>query len=89
MGSSTYIGGSHLKFRKCPVKKGKKLSKYKVINHALNQEIGIIHWRGGWYQYVFQALPEIDMSRSCHKVIDKFIDKLMKEWKLNYLKKKR
>lgn len=81
MGSSTYLAASHLTFRKCPVKKGAKLNRYKVINHTLRQTIGIIHWRGGWYQYVFQAEPKIDMSRSCHKEIDKFIDKLMKEFR--------
>ena len=41
----------------------------------------MIHWRGGWRQYVFQAYPRIDMTRSCHKGIDKFIDHLMKKWK--------
>lgn len=81
MGSATYMGGSHLTFRKLPKKKGAKLHKYRVVNHKFGKQIGIIHWRGGWRQYVFQALPEIDMSRSCHKEIDKFIDKLMKDWK--------
>ncbi len=81
MGSGTYFGGSHLTFRKMPLKKGSKLHRYKVINKAFNQEIGIIHWRGGWRQYVFQAKPEIDMSRSCQKEIIKFIDKLMKDWR--------
>ena len=81
MGGSTYQGGSHLTFRKLPIKKGAKLHRYRVINHNFGYDIGIIHWRGGWSQYVFQAIPEIDMSRSCHKVIDEFINKLMKEWK--------
>jgi len=36
---------------------------------------------GGWRQYVYMALPNIDMSRSCHKEIDAFIDKLMEERK--------
>lgn len=80
MGSSTYFGGSHLTFKKLSLKKGRKLHRYKVINHKLDQEIGIIHWRGGWRQYVFQALPEVDMSRSCYKEINKFIDALMKKW---------
>ncbi len=87
MGSSTYLGGSHLSFRKLPIEKGLKLNKYKVINHTLKQGIGVIHWRGGWHQYVFQALPEVDMSRSCHKEIDKFIDKLMKERKVGVKRK--
>jgi hypothetical protein len=81
MGSATYVGGSHLVFSKLRLEKGLKLNKYKVFNDNLFQTIGEIHWRGGWRQYVFQALPETDMSRSCHKEIDKFIDKLMKEWK--------
>ena len=86
MGSSTYFGASHLHFKKQPLKKGAKLHKYWVININLDQEIGIIHWRGGWRQYVFQAYPDIDMSRSCQKEIIKFIDKLMKEWKDNQRK---
>ncbi len=83
MGSATYFGGSHLDFGELDLEKGAKLHKYKVINLKFDKEIGIIHWRGGWRQYVFQALQGIDMSRSCHKEIDKFIDKLMKEWKEN------
>ena len=63
-----------------PLEKGRKLHKYKIINHTLNQEIGEIHWRGGWRQYVSHC-PDADISRSCHKEILKFIDKLMKEWK--------
>ena len=81
MGSSTYFGASHLDFEKLPLEKGSKLYKYKVINTHFSEEIGNIHWRGGWRQYVFQALPKIDMSRSCQKEIIKFIDKLMDDWK--------
>lgn len=81
MGSATYIGGSHMEFKKLPLKKGAKLHKYDVSNTKFDDVIGIIHWRGGWRQYVFQAKPGVDMSRSCHKEIDNFIDKLMKEWK--------
>jgi hypothetical protein len=73
--------GNHLQFEKLPLEKGKKLHKYRVINHSLYYDIGIIHWRGGWRQYVFQAHPNIDMSRGCHKQIDEFIDELMKEWR--------
>lgn len=76
------IGSSnHLEFVKLPLEKGRKLHKYKVTNHSLYQNIGTIHWRGGWRQYVFQAYPSIDMSRGCHKQIDEFIDKLMEQWR--------
>lgn len=81
MGSHTYFGASHLAFRKLPLKKGAKLNEYDVINTHFSEKIGIIHWRGGWRQYVFQAEPEVDMSRSCCNEIIKFIDKLMKEWR--------
>lgn len=80
---------SHLEFKKLRLEKGKKLHKYNVTNHSLYQNIGIIHWRGGWRQYVFQAKPNVDMSRGCHKQIDEFIDKLMKEWKLKNEKKRK
>jgi len=84
MGSSTYFGGSHLKFRKIPLKKGNKLHEYAVVNKKFGYAIGIVHWCGGWRQYVFQALPEIDMSRSCQKEIIRFIDKLMWEWRTKH-----
>lgn len=52
------IGQSnHLEFRKVRLEKGRKLHKYEVVNHNLFGNIGIIHWRGGWRQYVFQAHP--------------------------------
>lgn len=73
--------GNHLEFEKLPLHKGEKLHRYSVRNHTLYETIGEIHWRGGWRQYVFQALPKIDMSRSCHKQIDEFINKLMEDWK--------
>ena len=82
MGSARKQGGcNHLNFSKLPLEKGKKLHKYQVINEQFGETIGVIHWRGGWMQYVFQALPEIDMSRSCHKEIDTFIDGLMQVWR--------
>ena len=102
MGSSTYFGAGHLDFRKLPLEKGQKLHKYRVYNHTLWEIIGIIHWRGGWRQYVFTAIThfkndiveiggkkylpvnrilEVDMSKGCHQKIDKFIDKLMEEWR--------
>lgn len=82
------MGGIHLEFQELPLEKGLKLHKYKVRNKSFHEEIGIIHWRGGWRQYVFQALPNVDMARSCHKVIDEFISKLMKEWRNKLHKRK-
>lgn len=82
MGSSRVEGGSnHLRFEEMPLEEGKKMPKFNVINIRFKEEIGEIHWRGGWMQYVFQALPGIDMSRSCHREIDSFIDELMEKRK--------
>ena len=87
MGSSTYVGGSHLEFEKLCLTRGAKMHIYRVHNIKFNEAIGVIHWRGGWRQYVFRANHEVDMSRSCHKEIDRFIDKLMEEWKESLKKK--
>ena len=82
MGSRRTGGGArHLLFKKLPLEKGKKLHKYEVINEQFGDLIGHIRWRGGWRQYVFRAIPDVDMSRSCHKEIDIFIDSLMEEWR--------
>lgn len=81
MGSSTYFGESHLEFKKLALRKGAKLPQYEVWNTKYRESIGFIHWRGGWRQYVFQAKPEVDMSRSCQKEIIEFIDRIMKEWR--------
>jgi len=81
MGSATYYGKEHLMFKKLTLRKGCKLYEYEVWNTAFNDTIGYIHWRGGWRQYVFQARPHIDMSRSCQKEIIDFIGKLMKKWR--------
>lgn len=81
MGSATYFGESHLDFRKLALRKGAKLHQYEVWNTKFDESIGFIHWRGGWRQYVFQAKPDIDMTRSCMKEVIEFIDSLMKEWR--------
>ena len=71
----------HLTFEKLPLEKDRKMHKYNVRNHVLGHDVGIIHWRGGWRQYVFQANPKTDMAKSCNMEVNDFIDKLMKEWK--------
>ena len=82
------VGSSnHLTFERLPLEEGRKLPKFRVINHSLFQDIGIIHWRGGWRKYVFQAHPKIDMDKGCHKQIDDFTDELMEEWRESRKKK--
>ena len=81
MGSVGSDSHNYLKFEKLLRERGHKLHKYKVINHELFQDIGIIHWRGGWRKYVFQAHPKVDMSIECNEKVNEFIKKLMDEWK--------
>lgn len=81
MGSVGSGAHNYLRFEKQPLEKGHKLHKYNVINHSLYGVIGIIHWRGGWRQYVFQASPEVDMSVGCNEKVNEFIKKLMKRWR--------
>lgn len=83
MGFYTLSGNirPHLDFIKQPLEKGRKMHIYTIRNYVLNQDVGIIHWRGGWRQYVSQTYPKIDMSRSCNKEVNDFIDDLMKEWR--------
>ncbi len=81
MGGCTGPVGIHLTFNKLPLEKGKKLHKYSVFNTKFGVDIGIIHWRGGWRQYVFRSHDDVDMSKSCHNEVNTFIDKLMKEWR--------
>lgn len=80
-----YAGGEvlkiHLRFEKLPLEAGKKMFSYRVINVTFKEDIGIIHFRGGWRQYVFRAKPDVDMSRSCHREVDSFINQLMDAWK--------
>lgn len=77
----------HLRFDELPLEKGRKMPVYKIINVVLGQEVGIIHWRGGWRQYVSQTYPKIDMSRSCNKEVNDFIDELMENWRESLKKK--
>ncbi len=60
MGSVGSGAGYYLQFEKLPLEKGNKLHKYRVVNHTLFDEIGIIHWRGGWRKYVFTAINHYD-----------------------------
>lgn len=81
MGSRRTSGGTkHLRFEKIDPEKGKKMPRYLVWNIEFNQMIGVIHWRGGWRQYVFCSQPGVDESRSCAKEWIAFIDKLMAKW---------
>ena len=59
---------------------GKELNrKTKVItvysNHS-GDVLGEIHWRSGWRCYVMSYNPNIDMSLSCNKELNDFMQRL-------------
>jgi len=82
MGSRRTSGGSrHLRFKLLPRKKGRKTDRYEIWNAQFNELIGHVFWRGGWRQYVWRMVPDVDTSRSCGKEIIDFINKLMDERK--------
>ena len=62
MGSVGTGAGNYLRFEKLSLEKGNKLHKYRVYNHSLYEEIGIIHWRGGWRKYVFTAINHFNSA---------------------------
>ena len=57
----------HLRFNKLPLEKGRKMHVYEMINMIFNEKVGVIHWRGGWRQYVSRTNPNVDMSQAAIK----------------------
>lgn len=47
-------------------------------NHS-GDFLGTIHWRSGWRCYVMSYEHNIDMSLSCNKELDNFMEQLEKE----------
>lgn len=53
--------------------------KFDVFSNHSGVYIGTIHWRFGWRCYVISYANDVDMSRSCNKELNKFMEKLEKE----------
>lgn len=58
-----------------------KTKVFEVFSNHSNDFLGLIHWRNGWRCYVM-SYNEVDMSRSCSKELDLFIEKLEEERKI-------
>jgi len=75
---------TYLEFRK--QKSKGKTEKYKVI-HVFGkvEDIGIIRWHGGWWQYVLEPLEGTFWSKGCLDKVSKFLEHLnakqRKRWK--------
>ena len=48
----------------------------KVYSTHSNDLLGTIHWRSGWRCYVMSYNNNIDMSLSCNKELNEFMEKL-------------
>jgi hypothetical protein len=62
-----------------------KTKKYNVFNFS-EEFLGTIHWRPGWRCYVISYADGIDMSLSCNKEVNDFMEKLEKERMDNLIK---
>lgn len=67
------------------IRDGKKTKIFSVFSNHSNDLLGIIHWRSGWRCYVMSYEGGIDMSLSCNKELNIFMEELEKQRKLNLL----
>lgn len=54
-------------------RKTKVISVYSTHSHDY---LGEIHWRNGWRCYVMSYASNVDMSLSCNKELNDFMEKL-------------
>lgn len=53
-----------------------KTERYNVYSNHSNDFLGVIHWRSGWRCYVISYTENIDMSLSCNKELNEFMQEL-------------
>lgn len=58
-----------------------KTKVFRVFSNHSGDFLGTIHWRIGWRCYVISYDDEIDMSLSCNKELNAFMQKLEDERK--------
>lgn len=61
----------------------RKTRRFFVYSNHSNDKLGSIQWRTGWRCYVMSYDDNIDMSISCHKELNEFMQKLEDERKDN------
>ncbi|MCK9429516.1 MAG: hypothetical protein M0R17_05890 [Candidatus Omnitrophica bacterium] len=57
-------------------KENRKTKRFNVYSNNSKDFLGKIHWRSGWRCYVISYESNIDMSLSCNKELDAFMEKL-------------
>ena len=68
-----------LRFEK--LKQEGKTKRYDMYSNHSGDFLGFIHWRSGWRCYVISYGNGIDMSLSCNKELNKFMEQLEEERK--------
>ena len=53
-----------------------KTKRFEVYSNHSNEQLGVINWRNGWRCYVMSYSENIDMSLSCNKELNLFMEKL-------------
>lgn len=76
-----------LRFVEVNSKTNKKTKTFVVYSNHSNDYLGAIQWRCGWRCYVMSYRGEIDMSLSCNKELNNFMELLEHERKTNLKEK--
>lgn len=64
-----------LKFKESSIK-GQKTKRFMVYSTHSDDFLGTIKWRSGWRCYVMSYENDIDMSLSCNKELNDFMEDL-------------
>jgi hypothetical protein len=67
----------YLRFVQAPTPAGRKTQVWMVLSARTNDPLGLILWRGGWRQYVFEPEPMTVWSVGCMTDVQTFIGGLM------------
>jgi hypothetical protein len=59
----------------------RKTKRFYVYSSHSNDKLGVIQWRTGWRCYVMSYDDDIEMSVSCMKELNEFIESLEQERK--------
>ena len=57
----------------------RRTKRFYVYSKHSNDNLGVIQWRCGWRCYVMSYDRDIDMSISCHKELNEFMQRLEDE----------
>lgn len=68
---------TYLRFQEFPPAPGRKTVRVLVVSRSSNYSLGVILWRGGWRQYVFEPEPSTVWSDGCMVEVQAKIRELM------------